>query len=212
MRVRRQPGRAAYDRAVVRRVLDAGWLAHVGFVGAHGPVVIPTAYARVGDTVVMHGARASQLAGAGRRGGVPVCVTVTLVDGLVLARSAFHHSVNYRSVMIHGTAREVLDPQARSVALDALVDQVLPGRSGEARPADERELRLTSVIAVDLDEAVAKINAATEPKEEPADLDLAVWAGIVPLALVAGAPVPDAGTRAGRRPVPASVSAVLARR
>jgi uncharacterized protein len=179
---------------------------HIGFTGEHGPVVVPTAYARVGDVLYLHGSPASHLA-RGSRHGVELCVNVTLVDGLVLARSALHHSVNYRSVTIFGPATEVRDPVAKAAALDAFVDHVLPGRSGEARPADEKELRSTSVQEMPIVEASAKI-ATGFRSEEPGDVDLPVWAGIVPLAVEVGAPVPDEGTRIAGRPVPASVAAL----
>jgi nitroimidazol reductase NimA-like FMN-containing flavoprotein (pyridoxamine 5'-phosphate oxidase superfamily) len=238
-RLRRHPERAVPDRAVIHAILDAGWVGHVGFTGPSGPVVVPTAYGRVGDMLYLHGSPAMRLAragrAAGRRGaddrpgregadgaddppgrragdeaGVAVCVTVTLVDGLVLARSALHHSVNYRSVMVFGTATEVHDAGRKAEALAAFVDHVLPGRSAEARPANDRELRATAVLAVPLTEASAKVATGLRG-DEPDDLDLPVWAGIVPLATMAGAPQPDHRTRAAGRPVPSSVAAVLAR-
>jgi len=207
-RLKRRAQKGRYDRDEVHAILDAGWVCHVAFAGEHGPVVIPTAYARVGDLLYLHGSPASRLA-RGARHEIEVCVSVTLVDGLVLARSALHHSVNYRSVMVFGTATELRDPVAKAEALDAFVDHVLPGRSGEARPADERELRATSVLVLPIVEASAKV-ATGFRDEEPDDVDLPVWAGIVPLATAVGEPVPDDATRAAARAVPPSVQAVLA--
>jgi nitroimidazol reductase NimA-like FMN-containing flavoprotein (pyridoxamine 5'-phosphate oxidase superfamily) len=210
-RLKRHPERGDHQRAVVHAILDAGWVCHVGFTGEHGPVVFPTAYGRVGDRLYLHGSPAARLARGARRGeGIDVCVSVTLVDGLVLARSALHHSVNFRSVMVFGTATEVRDPQAKAVALDAFVDHVLPGRSGEARPADERELRATSVLVLPLTEASAKVRTGFGT-EEPEDVDLPVWAGVIPLATAVGTPVPDPATAAAGRAVPASASAVARR-
>jgi nitroimidazol reductase NimA-like FMN-containing flavoprotein (pyridoxamine 5'-phosphate oxidase superfamily) len=211
--LKRHPERGVSDREAVYAILDAGWVCHVGFgdegaTGGYGPVVIPTAYARVDDVLYLHGSPASRLA-RGARHGVELCVTVTLVDGLVLARSALHHSVNFRCVMVFGTATEVRDPAAKAAALDAFVDHLLPGRSGEARRADERELRATSVLAVPLAEASAKV-ATGFRSEEPGDVDLPIWAGIVPLAVAPGEPRPDDGTAAAGRPLPPSVRAVLA--
>jgi nitroimidazol reductase NimA-like FMN-containing flavoprotein (pyridoxamine 5'-phosphate oxidase superfamily) len=209
-RLRRHRDRGVTDRATVHAILDAGWVCHVAFTGGHGPVVIPTAYARVDETLYLHGSPASRLARGARQGeGLEVCVNITLVDGLVLARSALHHSVNFRSVMVFGRATEVRQPAAKAAALDAIVDHIVPGRSAEARPADAGELRATAVLAIPLDEASAKV-AAGFRTDEPADLDLPVWAGIIPLATTASPPVPDEATRAAGRPVPASVTAVLA--
>ncbi len=139
--------RAVYDRELVHAVLDEGRLCHLGFVRDGAPVVLPTLYARVGERLYVHGSTGSRpLRAAGEEAGLPVCLTVTLVDALVLARSAFHHSVNYRSVVVHGTARQVLDAEERSVALDALVDHVMPGRAADCRPGDAKELAATAVL------------------------------------------------------------------
>jgi nitroimidazol reductase NimA-like FMN-containing flavoprotein (pyridoxamine 5'-phosphate oxidase superfamily) len=186
-RVRRLPERAAYDRATVHAILDEGFLCHLGFVVDGQPYVIPTGYARVGDTVFLHGSTGSRL---GLRPGMDVCVTVTLVDGLVLARSAFHHSMNYRSVMAIGRLRPVTDPGEKEVALRALVEHIVPGRSDEVRGGDPRELAATAVVALPLDEVSAKVRTGPPSDDEP-DYDLPIWAGVLPLALIPGEPAPD---------------------
>ena len=186
-RARRLPERAAYDRATVHAILDEGFICHVGFVAGGQPYVIPTGYARVGETVYLHGSTGSRL---GLWPGMEVCVTVTLLDGLVLARSAFHHSMNYRSVMALGRTRAVRDPEEKEAALRALVEHIVPGRSDEVRGADRRELAATAVLAVGLDEVSAKVRTGP-PKDDDPDYDLPVWAGVLPLALTPGDPVPD---------------------
>jgi uncharacterized protein len=198
--VRRLPERAMYDRTAVHAVLDEGFVAHVGLATDDGPVVIPMLYARDGDRVLVHGSPASRLLRTGARG-LDMCLTVTLVDGLVLARSAFHHSVNYRSVVVVGRAERIDDLAERRAALDVLVEAVVPGRTADARPPNERELRGTTVLALPLDEASAKVRTGG-PREEDDDMDLPVWAGVVPLTLVAGAPEPDPELRVDV-PVPA---------
>ena len=186
-RVRRLPERAAYDRATVHAILDEGFLCHVGFVAGGHPYVIPTGYARVGETVYLHGSTGSRL---GLRPGMDVCVTVTLLDGLVLARSAFHHSMNYRSVMVLGRTRAVRDPEEKDAALRALVEHIVPGRTDEVRGADRQELAATAVLALPLDEVSAKVRTGP-PKDDDPDYDLPIWAGVLPLALTPGDPVPD---------------------
>jgi nitroimidazol reductase NimA-like FMN-containing flavoprotein (pyridoxamine 5'-phosphate oxidase superfamily) len=186
-RVRRQPERAAYDRATVHAILDEGFLCHVGFVAGGQPYVIPTGYARVGETIYLHGSTGSRL---GLRPGMDVCVTVTLLDGLVLARSAFHHSMNYRSVMAIGRTRPITGPEEKEAALRALVDHIVPGRSDAVRGADRRELAATAVLALPLDEVSAKVRTGP-PIDDEADHDLPVWAGVLPLRQVPEAPVPD---------------------
>jgi uncharacterized protein len=186
-RVRRLPERAAYDRATVHAILDEGFLCHVGFVVDGQPYVIPTGYARVGDTVFLHGSTGSRL---GLRPGMDVCVTVTLVDGLVLARSAFHHSMNYRSVMAIGRTRPVTDPGEKEAALRALVEHIVPGRSDEVRGGDSRELAATAVLALPLAEVSAKVRTGP-PKDDEPDYALPIWAGVLPLALTPGEPAPD---------------------
>jgi nitroimidazol reductase NimA-like FMN-containing flavoprotein (pyridoxamine 5'-phosphate oxidase superfamily) len=200
-RLRRLPERGAYDRATVHAVLDEGFICHVGFVVDGQPYVIPTGYARVGETIYLHGSTGSRL---GLRPGMDVCVTVTLLDGLVLARSAFHHSMNFRSVMALGRTRAVRDPKEKETALRALVEHIIPGRSDEVRGADRRELAATAVLALPLDEVSAKVRTG-DPKDDEEDYDLPYWAGILPLALEPGRPVPDARLKPGVA-VPAHVT------
>ena len=186
-RVRRLPERGAYDRATVHAILDEGFICHVGFVADGQPYVIPTGYARVGETVFLHGSTGSRL---GLRPGMDVCVTVTLLDGLVLARSAFHHSMNYRSVMAIGRTRPVTDPEEKDAALRALVEHIVPGRSDAVRGGDHRELAATAVLALPLDEVSAKVRTGPPSDDEP-DYALPIWAGVLPLALTPGEPASD---------------------
>jgi uncharacterized protein len=186
-RVRRLPERAAYDRDTVHAILDEGFVCHAGFVVDGQPYVIPTGYARVGETLYLHGSTGSRL---GLRPGMPVCVTVTLLDGIVLARAAFHHSFQYRSVMVLGRTRLVTDPEEKDAALGALVEHIVPGRSSDVRPANGRELAATAVLAVPLEEVSAKVRTGP-PKDDEEDYALPVWAGVLPLALTPGAPEPD---------------------
>lgn len=183
--------RASYDRDVVHSILDQGYLCHLGFVREGAPVVLPTLYARLGERLYIHGSTGSRpLRGAGDPG-LPVCATVTHVDGIVLARSAFHHSINYRSVVVHGTARQVTDPAERALALDAIVEQVVPGRSADSRRANARELAATAVIRLDLDEVSAKLRTGG-PSDEPEDLGLPYWSGVLPVGTAYGSPEPAA--------------------
>jgi uncharacterized protein len=189
-KVRRLPERGAYDRETIEEILDEGFVCHLGFCTDQGPVVLPTGYARVGDALYVHGAPANhalRTVGTGK----PVCLVVTLVDGLVFARSAFHHSINYRSVVIYGTATEVRDQAEKRAVLDAVVEQIVPGRSADARGANDSELRSTRVVRISIDEASAKIRTGG-PKDDPEDVDAGgVWAGHLPLVVVPGVPVPD---------------------
>jgi len=185
-RLRRHPERGGYDRASVHAVLDEGLVAHVGILTDHGPVVLPMAYARVATTLYLHGAAGNALLRAAKD--APVCATVTLLDGLVLARSAFHHSLNYRSVVVFGTGRRVADEAEHRLALAAIVDHVAPGRSGEARPSSASELRATRVLALDLAEASAKARSGP-PVDDDADAAWPAWSGTIPLTLVRGTPV-----------------------
>ncbi|MFH9429756.1 pyridoxamine 5'-phosphate oxidase family protein [Streptomyces sp. NPDC017615] len=190
--------RASYDREAVHAILDEGYLCHLGFVRDGAPVVLPTLYGRVGERLYVHGSTGSRplrMTGAADPG-LPVCLTVTHVDGLVLARSAFHHSINYRSVVVHGVAHEVTDPEERRIALDAVVDQVVPGRSADSRPADRKELAATAVIRLDLEEVSAKVRTGGV-NDEPEDLTLAYWAGVVPVHRTYGAPLADADLAPG---------------
>lgn len=201
--VRRLAERAAYDAETVEGVLDAGLVAHVG-VSSHGaPVVIPMAYARVGDTLYVHGSTASRVMRTLKTGD-PICITVTIVDGIVLARSAFNMSMNYRAVVVHGRARLVADPAERMTAFRAIMDHLVPGHWDEVRPPNDAELRQTLVTAVKLDEVSAKIRIGPA-EDEVEDLELPIWAGEIPLHTVAGTPIPDGGVLDGIQ-APASVS------
>ncbi len=194
----RSPDRASYDREVVHSILDEGYVCHLGFVRDEAPVVLPTLYARVGERLYVHGSTGSRpLRAAGQADpGLAVCLTVTHVDGLILARSAFHHSMNYRSVVVHGIAHDVTDPEEKRQALDALVDHVVPGRSADSRPASKKELAATAVIRLDLDEVSAKLRTGGV-NDEPEDLALPHWAGVVPVRRTYGTPIPDPGLAPG---------------
>ncbi|AKJ14533.1 hypothetical protein ABB07_32090 [Streptomyces incarnatus] len=194
----RSADRASYDRELVHAILDEGYVCHLGFVRDGAPVVLPTLYGRVGERLYVHGSTGSRpLRMTGERDpGLPVCLTVTHVDGLVLARSAFHHSINYRSVVVHGIARQVTDPEERRLALDALVDHVVPGRAADSRPASKKELAATAVIRLDLDEVSAKVRAGGA-SDDPEDLALPHWAGVVPLRKGYDAPLPNADLAPG---------------
>ncbi|MER0444430.1 pyridoxamine 5'-phosphate oxidase family protein [Streptomyces sp. Edi4] len=186
--------RTSYDRALVHGILDEAYVCHLGFVRDGAPVVLPTLFGRVGERLYIHGSTGSRpLRAAGQAGpGLEVCLTVTHVDGLVLARSAMHHSINFRSVVVHGTAHEVTDPQERLTALNALVDHVVPGRSSDTRPPNAKELAATAVIRLDLNEVSAKVRAGG-PNDDAEDLGLPYWAGVLPFAPAYGAPVPADG-------------------
>jgi nitroimidazol reductase NimA-like FMN-containing flavoprotein (pyridoxamine 5'-phosphate oxidase superfamily) len=188
----RSPNRASYDKEVVHAILDEAYVCHLGFVRDGAPVVLPTLFARVGERLYVHGSTGSRpLRMTGQADpGLPVCLTVTHVDALILARSGFHHSMNYRSVMVHGTAYDVTDPAEKLLALDALVDQVVAGRSKDSRPANKKELAATAVIRLDLDEVSAKIRTGGV-NDEPEDLALPHWAGVVPLRKGYETPVAD---------------------
>lgn len=201
--LKRLPLRGSHERAQIEAILDEAYICHVGFVLEGQPFVIPTIHARVGETLYVHGAAASRMLRTLAQG-VPVCVTVTLLDGLVLARSSFHHSMNYRSVVVLGTAREVQDEAERARALEAIVEHVLPGRWAEARPPNARELKQTSVLALPIEEASAKIRTGP-PGDEEEDYALDVWAGVLPLRLVPGEPLRDARLAAGT-PLPAGIA------
>ncbi|MFF1294284.1 MULTISPECIES: pyridoxamine 5'-phosphate oxidase family protein [unclassified Streptomyces] len=178
----RSADRASYDKEVVHAILDEACVCHLGFVRDGAPVVLPTLFGRVGERLYVHGSTGSRpLRMTGQADpGLPVCLTVTHVDALILARSGFHHSMNYRSVVVHGTAYDVTDPEEKLLALDALVDQVVAGRSKDSRPANKKELAATAVIRLDLDQVSAKIRTGGV-NDEPEDLDLPHWAGVVPL-------------------------------
>jgi nitroimidazol reductase NimA-like FMN-containing flavoprotein (pyridoxamine 5'-phosphate oxidase superfamily) len=201
-RLRRLPERAAYDRETVHAILDEGFICHVGFEVDRQPFVIPTGYVRVGETLYLHGSSGSRL---GLRPGTPVCVTVTLLNGIVLARAAFHHSFQYRSAVVLGITRLVTDQGEKDAVLSALVEHIVPGRSADVRRGDNRELAATAVLALSLEEVSAKVRMG-DPKDEEEDYALSVWAGILPLAVVPGRPVPDARLNPGI-PVPPYIAA-----
>ncbi|HEX3560134.1 MAG TPA: pyridoxamine 5'-phosphate oxidase family protein [Pyrinomonadaceae bacterium] len=194
-RLKRLPKRGAFDRQTVCEILDEGFVCHVGFVADGQPFVIPTAYGRVGDELYVHGSRVSRMLKA-LSAGAEVCVTVTLVDGLVLARSVFHHSINYRSVVIFGKARLVESDEEKMAALEAFTEHVVPGRWREARPPTRQELNSTLVLALPLNEASAKVRTGP-PIDDEEDYDLPLWAGVLPLEINAGEAVPDPRLPAG---------------
>lgn len=200
--------KASYDKEVVHSILDEGYVCHLGFVREGTPVVLPTLFARVGEVLYVHGSTGSRpLRMTGQADpGLPVCVTVTHVDGLVLARSAFHHSVNYRSVVVHGVAHQVTDPEEKRLALAALVDHVVPGRSADSRPADRKELAATAVIRLELDEVSAKTRTGGA-NDEPEDMDLPYWAGVLPLRKGYDTPIAN-GDLAADVPVPSYLKRV----
>jgi nitroimidazol reductase NimA-like FMN-containing flavoprotein (pyridoxamine 5'-phosphate oxidase superfamily) len=187
--VRRLAERGSYDRDLIVSILDEALICHVGFVHDGAPVVIPTIHARVGDTLYMHGSPASRML-RGMRSGDEVCVSVTLTDGVVVARAAFHNSLNYRSVVIFGKPRLVDDPDEKLAALEAITEHIVPGRWVDARPVAEREIKGTLVAALPISEASAKIRTGG-PKDDQDDYDLPIWAGILPLSVTAGEPIAD---------------------
>jgi uncharacterized protein len=188
-KVRRLPKRASYDKLAVHAILDEGFVCHIGFALDEQPYVIPTIYVRAGDTLYVHGSAASRMLRSLTRG-VPVCVTVTLLDGLVLARSAFHHSINYRSVVVIGTARLIDDADEKMRALQSITDHVVPGRWNEVRWPNALELKQTSVLALPLTELSAKIRSGP-PLDDDVDYSLPVWAGVVPVCTRLGTPTDD---------------------
>ena len=201
--VKRLADRGRYDRAEVNAILDEAYVCHVGMVVDGSPVVIPTLHARVGDHLILHGSPASRmLRGATRQ---EVCVTVTLVDGFVLARSAFHHSVNYRSVVVLGQAEPVPEAEKEAV-LDALVNKLVPGRLPLLRPTTAKELKSTSVVRLPITEASAKVRTGP-PIDDDEDYELPIWAGVVPVTVTYGAPVTDPNSRLEVE-VPAHVTAL----
>jgi uncharacterized protein len=187
--VRRHPERGAYDRAAVEAILDEALFCHVGFAEGGQPFVIPTIHARSRDVLFLHGSPASRMLRTLSQG-VDVCVTATLLDGLVLARSVYNHSMNYRSAIVLGRARVVHETEEKRAALVAIVEHVVAGRSADARPPSERELAGTLVLALSLEESSAKVRTGP-PSDFDDDLGLPVWSGVVPLGLVPGEPVPD---------------------
>lgn len=184
----RHSDRMTYDVELVHGVLDEADLCHVGFVVDGEPVVLPQLHARVGETLYLHGSTGARALRRAQDGGLDVCVTVTLVDGLVLARSQFHHSINYRSVVVHGRASVVTDEAEKRSALTALVDGIVPGRSAGSRAPNRKELAATTVLALRLAEVSAKVRTGP-PNDDPEDLALPCWAGVVPVSIVRGEPV-----------------------
>ncbi len=202
-KVKRLPARGAYDRETIYSILDEAFICHVGYVLDGQPYVIPTGYARIGDDLYIHGSSASRML-RNLAQGIDVCVTVTLIDGLVLARSAFHHSVNYRSVVILGKAELVEDPSEKDKALEAFTNHIIPGRWPEIRWPNELELKATSVLKLPIEEASAKIRVG-DPKDDEEDYSMNVWAGVLPLELKPGTPRPDSRL-ADNTPIPEHVT------
>ncbi len=195
--VHRYAHRAAYDRATIDAILDEGMVCHVGLQTDGGfPVVIPLAYGRSGDTVYLHGSAASRLFRGARADGVEVCMTVTLVDGLVVARSTYNTDINYRSVVLIGDATEVRDLDEKRAGLERLVEHIIPGRTADARPPTEKELRSTMLLALPIVDATAKVRTGW-PHDDEDDLILDIWAGVVPVRTVYDGPCPDPGLRPG---------------
>jgi uncharacterized protein len=193
--LKRLPERGSFERAQINAILDEGFICHVGFVVDGQPFVIPTGYARVSEELFIHGSQASRMLRTVGKG-IDVCVTVTLIDGLVLARSAFHHSMNYRSVVVLGRATVVEGRDEKIAALRALSDHIIPGRWGEVRGPNERELQLTTVLSIPLTEASAKIRTGP-PSDDEEDYALPVWAGVIPLRIAADAAIPDSRLLSG---------------
>ena len=190
VRLRRKRERGSHDREQIDAILDEALIAHVGIADDEGqPFVIPTLHARCGDVVYCHGAAASRTART-LAGGAPVCLTVSLIDGLVLARSAMHHSANYRSVVLLGRARLVSDEQEQLRATEAIVEHIVPGRWSDVRPPNANELKATAIVALPIDEASAKLRTGG-PLDDDEDYALDAWAGVIPLQMVAGPPQPD---------------------
>ncbi|HEV2426519.1 MAG TPA: pyridoxamine 5'-phosphate oxidase family protein [Terriglobia bacterium] len=197
--VKRLPKRGLYDKAQVHAILDEGYVCHVGFAIEGQPYVLPTLYTRAGDRIYFHGSTASRmLRSAGD--GVPVCLTVTLVDGFVLARSAFHHSMNYRSVVVLGSARLVTDNSEKREALRRFTNHIVPGRWEEVRQPSDQELKATSVLALDLHEVSAKVRTGP-PVDDEEDYNLPIWGGVVPLEMQFGEPVADGRLLPGVSPI-----------
>jgi nitroimidazol reductase NimA-like FMN-containing flavoprotein (pyridoxamine 5'-phosphate oxidase superfamily) len=195
-RVVREADRAVYDREEANRILDEGFLCHVGFVADGHPFVIPTSYGRKDASLYIHGSAASRML-RNLKEGMPVCVTVTLLEGLVLARSLFNHSMNYRSVVILGKATLVDDPAEKLEALRTLSEHILPGRWDDSRQPNERELKATSVLRVPIEEFSAKVRLGP-PIDDAEDLAFPTWAGVIPLEMKAGEPISDPKLEAGR--------------
>jgi uncharacterized protein len=200
-RLRRMPERGAHDRATIEAILDEALVAHVGFALDGQPYVIPTLHARLGDRVYFHGSAASRTLRA-LAAGAEMCLTATLLDGVVLARSAVHQSVNYRSAIVFGRAEAIIDAERKRAAIEAFSERLIPGRWREVRPPTEKELKSISVLSLPLDEASAKLRTGG-PKDDEEDYSREGWAGVIPIAAVAGAPLPDERLAPGTEPSPA---------
>ncbi len=203
VRLRRKRERGSYDRQTIDAILDEGLIAHIGIVEDGQPLVVPTLHARKGDVVYLHGSAASRTMRA-MASGAPLCLTVSLIDGLVLARAAMHHSANYRSVVLLGRARAVTDRDELLAGFEAVVERLVPGRWSDARPPTDKELRATALVALPIEEASAKVRTGG-PVDDEEDYALGAWAGVIPLSLHAGEPRPDPRLAPGV-PVPAYVS------
>jgi nitroimidazol reductase NimA-like FMN-containing flavoprotein (pyridoxamine 5'-phosphate oxidase superfamily) len=189
--VKRHPERGAYDRATIDSILDEALICHLGFVADGRPFVIPTIHAREGDILYIHGSPGSRLLRTAKEG-VDICVTATILDGLVLARSVYNHSMNYRSVVVLGRARELIDPDEKLQAMRRVVEHVVPGRWDDARHPNDGEIKGTTILALPLDEASAKVRSGP-PTDDDGDLELAVWAGVIPLEITPSTPLPAEG-------------------
>ena len=187
--LRRIPNRGSRDWETINQILDAGFLAHVGFCVDGQPFIIPTLYGRDGEKLYLHGSAVSRMLRE-LETGIPTCVTVTLVDGLVLARSAFHHSMNYRSVVAFGSARKIADPGQKVESLRIISEHIIPGRWADVRKPSEKELKATTVLEFSISEASSKVRSGP-PLDDENDYDLPVWAGVLPLAITSRPPVPD---------------------
>jgi nitroimidazol reductase NimA-like FMN-containing flavoprotein (pyridoxamine 5'-phosphate oxidase superfamily) len=188
-KIRRVPGNAVYDRDVIHAILDEALICHVGFADKGQPFVMPTIPVRIEDRLYIHGSRASRMLRCAIDQ-APVCITVTLLDGIVLARSAYHHSMNYRSVVLLAQGEEVTDPEKRQVVFEALTENIIPGRWRDLRPPNEKENAITAIVSFPISEASAKIRTGP-PNDEEEDYALPHWAGVIPLTLQAGVPQPD---------------------
>jgi nitroimidazol reductase NimA-like FMN-containing flavoprotein (pyridoxamine 5'-phosphate oxidase superfamily) len=193
--VKRLPKRAAYDRDTIHAILDQGLVCHVAFTVNGQPTVIPTIYVRIGEVVYLHGSPASRMLQLVARG-EEVCIAVTIVDGLVLARSAFHHSINYRSVVLFGRGSQVSEPERKNEVLRTLSDHIIAGRWDDVRLPSADELRKTLVVSIPLDEASAKVRTGP-PLDDKEDYELPMWAGVLPLRLAAATPIPDPRLKPG---------------
>ncbi|HEX3392731.1 MAG TPA: pyridoxamine 5'-phosphate oxidase family protein [Solirubrobacteraceae bacterium] len=202
-RLRRMPARGDYERETIEAILDEAMVAHVGFAVEGQPYVIPTLHARVGERVYFHGSSASRTIRT-LAAGSEVCLTVTLIDGVVLARSAVHQSVNYRSVLVFGQAEAITDFERKRAAIEAFSERMIPGRWREVRPPTEKELKAINVLSLPLDEASAKLRSGG-PKDDEEDYSREGWAGVIPIATVAGAPLPDERLAPGTEPSSAIV-------